>query len=910
LECFSSKYFSQLINRDHFCRLEIAKKKEKAKVVDMQQKNYVRAKNEFLPELEHWEQVLQDTVDKIQDAETLKQGIDDLSGLQGRLVKMGTLKDDLLTCGDALLKEDEPHVLEIQNEMTTLLSRWDNLNDRVKQENDLYCGLQQALTAFNVVKADTAHLLSDFEKTFDNVDRFPNNLSEAYVLRETCKELADKLPSHRHLINKLENASKNIAQLSKQAPNFGGAEFENDRQLYATKWNELSSAARDRLAALDNEIKLWQQVEETRTQLLPWIEETKEDLSNTLLNLTDVKTAYAKLNNYKEQVAVNRSLKDGLSAKQKQLSELHGGQPVPSINSLTDTLDGEFNELESISQKLESLVHNCEDKEECLKEALKNVTEHMNAIREKLTRCDDVTGSVNPLCERLASCRLIKSELEDITPKIADIETLNAQIVTLNPNYVNSNVAKEVNMLKKRHLDASAYLNKVESTLGALLKQNFKDKLTTLENAVKVYSHNINLCLPEEDFDQNQLLSKLDSLKEIEIETAKLEDKKHEIDNLYQRLESNNVNDLLVEFSPQLEKIFVDLSSFSEKANNIETVLRKHINMIENYDTSYGEVSADLNKLESQVNQRGRDLIERAKIDVETQKMDDLLVESTRIHDQIEKLKATEAELSRTDFRPKMHNVDVLEDKSKSVNEFLKNRVNKLNEIIVCLSKYDDKVEKMEAFLANANSRLDGIEGVIEKGSKNPDVLKAKLNELKGLSSIKEEGVPLLNEITELSDTLFPELVPEDRDAMRTTLKTLRGSLEASIEKWNNLLRRIESTVLQKAGVEENAKQILEWIASVESKVEPTVELQETLPEKRKSVSAYRTLLQDVHSHKPIVEQLIQKMESIPCELETNPSELSSRFARVKEVIVARVDALEKLKLLFGSVRFVCFAIC
>lgn len=871
--------------------MEIAKRKEKAKVIDNHQKNFSKAKESFSVELANCEKNIGIVVNNIQNVASLKPGVDELIALQGKFSQVNALKDDLQKKANALMKEDESHLLDLQSDVTSFVNRWENLNDQLKHETDVFCNLQQALTGFTVIQTETVDLLTEFEKTLASLEKSPNDLTEAYVTREKCKELADKVTSSKHYFEKLENSNKNIVQLLKNLPSFQAPEISNDMETIRQRWKNISTAAKDRLVTSDTEIQLWQQIEESKSQLVPWLQETKEDLSNMLANLVDVNAARLKLKSYSEQLKVNRSVSDGIVAKREELLRLNGQRPIHNVDVLVTSLDEGFNELNAVSSQLSALVDDCESKENELKKILKKTVDDMIPIREKLTKCDDVTGSMIPICERLASCGAIKIELERIQPKVADIEKLSSTIVQLNPNYANSNVIKEVKAFKKRYSDISSCLAKIESTLTSLVKKNFRDKLTDLGNSVDVYNSKINLCLPEENYDKDQLLSKFESLNEIVTALAKLDGQKNEVETLDSLLTENNLSEIVAEFVPLKEKVFLGVGSFSEKTDNIKTVLLKHIELMEKYDRNYNKILSDLNKLGGKLNLGGRDLIDDTKIDAEIEKVEDLSSKCSQLSNDIKELKTVEHELSKTDFKPKISKIDTLENKIKVIDDYSKNRSNKLANVVECLSKYNEKMLAMEKFLATTDAQLNQFEETMEKGSKNLEVLRAKLNELKKLSSIKEVGTPLLNEITELSETLFLELIPENRDVMRNKLKNVRASLESLTEKWNFLLKKTESVVLQKTNIEDSSKQILQWITTVEKKVEPETKLKETLPDKRKSWNVYRTLLQDVQSHKPIIEQLVHKMESIPYE-ETTPDELLARYNKLHDNVGNHVDVL------------------
>lgn len=873
-------------------RVEIAKRREKEKIIDKHQKNFLKSKEHFTTELENCETMIKNMKDSINDLASLKPGLDELIALEGKFSHVNSLKDDFQKKGNCLVKEDESRVLAVQNEMTSFLIRWENLSDQLKHETDIYCNLQQALTGFNVIQFETNSLLSQFENTLFSLEKAPADSTEAYVLREKCKDLVDKITINKHYFEKLENAKKNVFQMLKDIPNFHVPEITCDMEVCRARWKKVIGAAKDRLGTSDMEVKLWQQIEESRNQLITWIQETKEDLSIMLTNLVDVDTARFKLKSYNEQMKVNINLKDNILTKREKLLQINGERSVYDLNKLLALLDEGFNELTTIGNKLTALVDESQLKENQLKKLLKDATKDLGPIKQKLTKLDDVSGSIYTIYERLMHCNKVKKELDMLQPVAADIEKLNSEIIQLNPYYINSNTINDAHSFKKLISDISSRVIKAESVLESFIKKNLKEKLNDLENSVHIYNNRINLHLPEENFDKDQILSKMESLNETVSEFNKISDKKTEIETLYALLIDNNLETVISEFEP-LETILLSVNSFYETADNVKNILQKQIEFMEKYDCSYNKIVSGISNLEGQLNIKGRDLIDTAKIDDEIKKVQNLNSECSQIWKNVEELKVLENELQNSDFKPKIKDMIILTEKIKLIDDYINSRSKKMNGIVEYFSKYRDKVEFLDSFLMSIEAHLNEFEETSEKGNKNLDVMKDKLKELKKLSSIKEIGIPLLNEITEISEILSLNLTPESRDHMRSKLKNLRSSLESLSEKWNLLLKKTERLILQKVSVEDNSKQILQWMTSIENKVEPEMELKETLPDKRKSLNLYRTLLQDVQSHKPIIEQLVNKMELIPYE-ETTSDVLLSRYKQLHDRIENYVNILGK----------------
>lgn len=516
--------------------MDIAKKREKDKVVEKHQNNFRDAKERFTREVSKCKGNLDNVLGEVNTPEKLRTCVDELMKLEVKFSQVNVLKDDLQKKGNTLIKEDDSTILHVQNDIASLFSDWENLNDQLKQEIANYCNLQQALTSFNVIKNETSSLMADYERALGVVRKSPSDLTEAYIIKEKSNELNNTIKNSKNYLDKMDSSGKNILKLSRNVPKFDGQNIENEMKTIVKKWNDISTQVQDRLSTTDAEIVLWQQIEESKNYLMPWLKETVEDSNNLLKNLVDVNVARTKWKSYEDQLQVNEKLKDGIHKKREKLVELNEGKSIPNLDSLVSVLDEEFDELKQAQKQLGDLVNACESKENVLKGELKGAVAEIISIREKLIKCDDLTGDIAPICQRLVVCREKKSDLDKIQPKLENMEKISTEIIQTNPGYANSSVIKELNAFKKRFNDTSSYVTKIENTLVLLVNKNFKDKLTNLKDAVDMCNNKIAWCLPEENFDLEHLESKLSCLTDLEKELETVKSKKQEIESMIKSL--------------------------------------------------------------------------------------------------------------------------------------------------------------------------------------------------------------------------------------------------------------------------------------------------------------------------------------------------------------------------------------
>lgn len=874
-----------------FCRMDIAKKKDKDKVIENRKKAFLNSKERFEAEIIDCDQRIKAVVQDIVNPEVLRPKVEELIQLEGRLSRVNALRDDLQKNANLLLKEDESSILEVQNNLTGILHRWDSINDRFAQETELYNNLQQGVTGFSVIKNETVNLLADFEKNLSQITKLPNDLPEAYAIKGKLKDLQTKLANNKNYFDKLNNTGKNIILLSKDIPNFNTEDIETNTKTITESYQGLADAVKSDISALDAEIVLWQQIEEAQGQLLPWLQETNVSLPNLLDNVGDVKEARVKLKTFEEQLKNHEALKNSVITKRDQLMVLHKNQPIPKIESLISTLEEWFKQLNISFAKMSSAVESCESEETALKSDLKVTMAELNVVRDKLNKCDDASGGVGSLVERLKICRIVQADLDGLKPKIATMEKCKSEIVSVNPQYVNSDAIKEVDACKKRHADLSSLLLKIQNVLQMSVAKDYEEKLKTLQDALTIYKNRVAVCMPEDNCDQEQLSSKLLALKDVEKDFPVLEKKKIQLEKTTAVLNDSNLKESIVKLIPEEQRICKEIDLVKEKNAEVIPNLTEFIDLVKNYETNYASALTELNALDDKLNVKGRDLIDINNIPSYIEKFNDVQENCSAQSTRLEELVQMSSEIAKYGYKPKISSIEVLREKLSKIGEYVKNRLNKLNQLDDRCHKFEEKIDAVEKFITDADSQLDEFDSSIQH-SQNAEEMKNKLKALKDFANVKQTGVTLLNDLNEWSENLLLEAVPENRNALRTKLKNLRSSVDKVGERWTALLKKVESAALQRASIEDSKKQILQWIVSVENGISPQLELKNTLPEKKKLLSTYRAALQDVLTHKPIIEQLVQKIKSVP--YESDAENLPSRYQNLEESLSKAVNILEK----------------
>ena len=80
---------------------------------------------------------------------------------------------------------------------------------------------------------------------------------------------------------------------------------------------------------------------------------------------------------------------------------------------------------------------------------------------------------------------------------------------------------------------------------------------------------------------------------------------------------------------------------------------------------------------------------------------------------------------------------------------------------------------------------------------------------------------------------MFSEIAPNDRDKMRSEIRSLRDGWENHIDYMNILNKSIEALLLQKSSFDESFKQTENWIESIGSKIKNQLDFGSNLSDKK-----------------------------------------------------------------------------
>ena len=170
----------------------------------------------------------------------------------------------------------------------------------------------------------------------------------------------------------------------------------------------------------------------------------------------------------------------------------------------------------------------------------------------------------------------------------------------------------------------------------------------------------------------------------------------------------------------------------------------------------------------------------------------------------------------------------------------------------------------------NYQACLNWLAVTEEKFKKNSDVhgnreeINDKLSLIEEMMAEKPEAMTMLNKCLESGEKLFSNTAPEGREGVRLQVQDLQSSMDNLFDRIGGMERDLQTKLVKWTGYEESSATFNRWLQEVQDQVKGKLILKTTLDEKKAQLQQYRSLLQDIRSQKPVLEDLKEKSKYLP----------------------------------------------
>ncbi|CAG9785832.1 unnamed protein product [Diatraea saccharalis] len=820
---------------------------------------------------------------------TIQDMTEQLDKLDAELKEKQSIRKELREEGLHLMREDQPNMGTIQNALSTADHSWDQVVNNVRDTKNKYILLSSTLQELKNFTVAFDREMNRAEQLYNEAKDAPSDYIQTAQSLEKAKKSYEILKRSKGLLDQMDVIKQSVL---KQASTLGGFDTSPLEEAFLqsqTHWEKVNDATIKRIQDLESQLIVWRQIDDTKNQVISWLSETGQNLSNACDNL-EIRFGQNHLTKYKEELPIYLSLKNSIKAKCEQITNLNKNIPLEQVSSIVSYLDSEFEALQGLAENLESAVSSLESKENKLKDNIKRLSDKVSKIRDDIIKCDDMTGDNAKILDRLKKCQSCKAELQSLSDEIDNV-TQNVSEMNANyPGFYESLVPKELSTLQKRFESVLLHANKTETTLLTFLQKLFTDKLAMFNRNLKILDDKTRWCMPDASSDKYNLEVKAAALLDVENGIEECNNKVKELKEACDILKVVAEPVCAQEAAVQTEKAQKNLDVLLANHNEIKNRLKENIESWQEYETLLENVSEWLKNKENIVRQEAAHLLNINDIDTKITEIKKIHEEVKNYNSQVNTLAAIgENIVSRNPDSRVLQYINHLVTRYQTINKFFDNHVNRLQDLKNNKGKYDKSIADFKNWLQEANGKIKDL-SVMSKHAK-PSI--ADLEQVKRLNENKEIGQKLLNIAIESGEALFSGITPECREQVRNELRSLRDYFEDSVDSLNNIIKDIETTINKRSSFDDTFNQVQKWIADKEKELGET-KLCSTLPEKKAQLHNNKIMHQEVELHQSMIQQLTEKIKLMPDEeAEKSLSKTIDRYKSMSKELENRIAACE-----------------
>lgn len=231
--------------------------------------------------------------------------------------------------------------------------------------------------------------------------------------------------------------------------------------------------------------------------------------------------------------------------------------------------------------------------------------------------------------------------------------------------------------------------------------------------------------------------------------------------------------------------------------------------------------------------------------------------------------------------------VTQINTKYQTIHTLVKEVINHWQNLVDNHKKYNGKLQDTANWLDALEEHL-----TLHKQGEQPKSLENAPNRLQILLTEREQGEHKINSLVLSGERLFPDTAANGREQIRNELREIRerwDKLEEDIKEQQKLQ---DAQSLQLSSYQEMLQQTLAWLDSMEKVIQIEPSSWTSIQEVRARLLKHKTALQEIVSHKRVIENVTAKAQSL-VQL-TNDAEKTAEVASNIESINNRYQALVK----------------
>ena len=850
-------------------------------------------------------------------AESLRPAQNDIEGIQRLMPSIDELleqtkqletdKVSLHKAGKHLTQLSPASLGSVQNTLASADAEWDDLfrllTAKKAQCNDvaaLWRECSDARHPLYAVISDARQVSEDLE------DRLPNDLAQATEMGDQCRRSIEQLRKARSPLDALVVKSGQLHAKLDQIQGFDTRPLREEMDEIQRDWNDTQSALTAQLQSLDMQQVVFRQLAALKDDLLNWTSDSKEALAEALSTPSaDMDLMELKLNKVKQEMPTYRNVRDNLTAKIRQLTELagtHGKRPT-SLGPLEELIDAEMKETQGLCDRLEESIASISQQEDELRKGLKTLAGQIADKKDRLKMCEDLTGTDDQLAQRYLLCQQAAAEYPAIQEALAALKERCKKLQDQRGSSDETSVlplAKEMRSAQKQADSLAAQMKRIGDNLRDAVQKRYTERMAAIQRATSSCREKLDWCSSEPSADRFSVETKLDALDAVDSALNETETKLADLKSAAAATAAilpgsqKEVDALVKSTEENLRILREDCSDKRQSADFSNDLLRR-------FETTSETASAWLRDVESTLRNETVSQTGLAQLADKIQFIQELHADIENHRAVVDEVKEIADQIMAV--MPESHVAHFsshLAMRYGTAIKFVQSFLTKQETLKSGYESYQETLQRMESWLQSSDDQLRVHEKDVTTvpGSKPSLAYQSKLQALKVFMGQKDEGQLLLNQTVQAGDALVPNITSEDKTAIRTALRNLRDRWESHLDQVNNLYKKVEGIILQLSSFDDSCRQIRRWIEEtrlrlIESALDDQTGRKRTVQDVKEELQTLRILAQDVQSHQSLVSRLRERLQEI-----SNPDAAATVDAIVAAYQKLAADSQDRVSLL------------
>lgn len=794
--------------------------------------------------------------------ENMEEIISNLNVLQNNLQQSIPLKEQVHDEGSQLMREDITNMPAIQESILILNKRWDELQDEINNQIQKYTLINQALKDYISARKRFDAEFNKAQEIYNSIEPEPKGEQQLLQTASKSKNALDQIKKSKSALDDMEYRGNGLAKLFETIENPNSSNIGDEIKESHEKWQKLHEQIAKNAHLFETEAIIWNQIEEMKSELVLWLDETIQGLDNAANNTLEIEYGPIRLNKYRTELPSYENIHKDITEKIDELTNVNKGAEIPALAELKKVLAEKFTTAENCAQNLLEVSSTFEEQEKDLRASIKKCSDGINKVREGLIKCDDMSGENSTIAERLKACQSYKAELDDQQNDLDNLRVRVDELKGLYPTFAESIIPKELNNVQKRMDAITAHANKIEASLTQFLKKYHNDKIGMLKRLIGAQKEKIVWCIPEPSSDKYNLEVKKTSMNDVEKGIEDCSARHKEINESIATLNVIDSEENLKSVQDEVARLHGEIKEVKSKFDATKIALTENLELWDNYENLSEALTTWLRSIESKIKNEAASHISLQNID---DKANELQIYEQEIKDHkadVLDLEKTSDAIMQKNYETRVgqtakHITSRYQTLGKSIASLL-DRAQTSKNAFAAFAKNESVCED---WIQNAKIYFNELSRMGSPGGSSPT--RQQLDLVKAYVGNFSSGQAHINDLVNAADSLYPVVTPDDRDKIRNKVRKLREEFDNIHDEANSLLSQVESLLFQKTSIEESYTQVKQWLDDAQTKIQAQSDLYPNLIEKKSALQKVKSQLQDNSLHKNALKQLDEKAQSL-----------------------------------------------